>query len=415
MAENENKGIPIPDVIDPPESMSVTLCVPKNRDHFAAFFGALYSLTEWNSWQQNGTTDGKELAAVWWRYFLSWNRNMTDIECEDGMGKCCVDPQIIKRINPTTGQVEQSSDGGSTWTPASDGWPTVIVQPVPPVTSGVAATKCDAATNVSGQVQVWIDHGISNFDTATTLLEFGLAAIAAIAAAVLAVLTDGLTIPLIAPTMAALGAALAAVWALGKTAFQDYWTTEIKDDILCAAYCNIGADGSFTDAQFSAFWNKVNSQLPPSPAKMLFMGFLSSVGSAGLNAMAASGMSADSDCGDCDCFSTCGHDWNIVANTPNYFGTLVERGEGFMIVQTDVINTNGLYYQWLWSGNADNCCYVSWEVIEGEANFTGMNAAPCGSAFNSGLSNPLGPGCFNQMQPQGSGPYTIKYTFTPCP
>jgi len=197
-----------------------------------------------------------------------------DGECGDMNQTCCTDPLVIKRINPTTGQVEQSSDGGSTWTPAAGGWPSVIVQPVPPVGNGVAATKCDAATNVGGQVQVWIDHVINDFDTATTLLEFGLALVAAIAAAVLAVLTDGLTIPLIAPTMAALGAALAAVWALGKTAFQDYWTTENKDDVTCAAFCCIGDDGSFTDAQFSCFWNKCNEELPPSPAKMLFMGFL---------------------------------------------------------------------------------------------------------------------------------------------
>ena len=61
------EGIPIPDVIDPPESMRVTLCIPKNRDHSAAFFGALYQLTIWSSWQENGTTDGRDLAAVWWR------------------------------------------------------------------------------------------------------------------------------------------------------------------------------------------------------------------------------------------------------------------------------------------------------------------------------------------------------------
>jgi len=415
MAENENKGIPIPDVIDPPESMSVTLCIPKNRDHLAAFFGALYSLTEWNSWQQNGTTDGKELAAVWWRYFLSWDRNMSDIECEAGMGKCCVDPQIIKRINPTTGQVEQSSDGGSTWTPPSDGWPTVIVQPVPPVTSGVAATKCDAATNVGGQVQVWIDHVINDFDTATTLLEFGLALVAAIAAAVLAVLTDGLTIPLIAPTMAALGAALAAVWAVGKTVFEDYWTTEIKDSITCAAFCCIGDDGSFTDAQFSCFWNKCNSTLPPSPAKMLFMGFLSSVGTAGLNAMAASGMSADADCEDCICFDDCAAKFNIMAAG---YGIIVERGDGFIIADSQLGGSNG--YLIINTGDKDSCCVVSaLETLSGtEPTLTGWT--DCGVEPTLGVPQHVGlygygSYCINYFQLQSEGNFRVKITIAECP
>lgn len=414
MAENENKGIPIPDVIDPPESMSVTLCVPKNRDHLAAFFGALYSLTEWNSWQQNGTTDGKELAAVWWRYFLSWNRNMTDIECEDGMGKCCVDPQIIKRINPTTGQVEQSSDGGSTWTPASDGWPTVIVQPVPPVASGVAATKCDAATNVSGQVQVWIDHVVNDFDTATTLLEFGLALVAAIAAAVLAVLTDGLTIPLIAPTMAALGAALAAVWALGKTAFQDYWTTENKDAIFCAAVCNIGDDGSFTDAQFSAFWNKCNAELPPSPAKMLFIGFLSSVGAPGLNAMAASGSSADGDCSECNCDGDCGQDWIPYAG----FGANMTTGEDGVgkYIQGDGELHSGVYYLIIHSlGGANDCCDLQQnrDGDGGAAVGVSMLYNPCGTIDDgTHFVNFTTPVSCNAVQIQGSAPFTSRIYFT---
>ena len=37
MADPFGDGIPIPDVIDPPESMSMTLCIPKNRDHMSAF------------------------------------------------------------------------------------------------------------------------------------------------------------------------------------------------------------------------------------------------------------------------------------------------------------------------------------------------------------------------------------------
>jgi len=328
-------GIPIPDVIDPPDSMPMTLCIPRNRDHMAAFFGALYQLTVWNSWQQDGTEHGKELAAVWWRYFLSWDRVMNDLECEDGMNECCTEPAIILRINPTTGNVEQSSDGGVTWTPQAGNLQSVIVTPVPPVTNGVANTKCDAASNVKGQVDVWIDQVSNDFTTATSLLEFGVAVLVAILSAVLVVLSAGALTPLEALVLPTIGAALAAAWGAGKAVFDAYWSTANRDQVFCAAVCTIGDDGSFTEAQFTAFWQRCNAHLPPSPAKMLFMGFLSSVGRAGLCAMAASGTSADSDCSDCVCDEVCNADlWDVWNLSGMDVGTIISRGSNFLIVES---------------------------------------------------------------------------------
>jgi len=354
MANRKGEGIPIPDVIDPPESMTVTLCVPKNTMHLAAFFGALYQLTIWTSWQRNDTTQGVEVASVWNRYFSAWNKSINDIECEDGMATCCIEAAIIKRINPTTGNVEQSTDGGVTWTPVSGGIQSVIVQPVPPVTSGVAETKCDAATNVAGQVDVWIDQVSNDFTTATSLLEFGVAVLIAILSAVLVVLSAGALTPLEALVLPTIGAALAAAWGAGKAVFDAYWTTEVKDAILCAAYCHIGADGSFTDGQFSAFWNNVNADLPPSPAKMLFMGFLSSVGRAGLNAMAASGMAANSDCADCTACLTCTDRFDIYCDA----GTNLTRHEGYIEITSTLSSLTGSQSVALSTGLTDSGCYV---------------------------------------------------------
>lgn len=401
MAENENKGIPIPDIIDPPESMSMTLCIPKNKDHMAAFFGALYSLTEWNSWQQNGTTDGRDVAAVWWRYFLSWNRNMSEEECVP-MGQCCTDPVITRRVNPTTGMVEQSSDGGVTWKPASGTFQSVIVEPIPAVTSGVAATKCDAATNVSNQVDVWITQVSNDFTTATTLLEFGLAVIAAIATAVLVILTEGLSLAFIPQVMSVLGAALAAVWAVGKTVFDAYWTTDIKNEILCAAYCNISDDGSYTDGQFSAFWNRINENLPPAPAKMLFMGFLSSVGKQGLNAMAASGFSADADCTDCDC--VCPHHCDIEWT---FYGVhdVVWDGCNTYTMKAD----GGGVHVAFSSGDQSLGCFYT------DGGFNGGSLWPVGSPSPVGGTNPKTTAIWNADigNPPAETPYTFTFSSAP--
>ena len=213
MAKKDRGGIPTPDVIDPPESMQMTLCIPKNKDHMMAFFGALWELTMWDSWQPDAAHTGKELAAVWYRYWTSWNRSMNDLECEDGMANCCTEPQIIKRVNPTTGQVEQSSNGGASWQPAAGGINDYIVRPVPPVTNGVAATKCDAATNVMEQVQAWIDHTTDDFDTAISLLEFGLAVAEAVLIAVTAILTAGTLTAAELAVLPTIAAACAAAWA----------------------------------------------------------------------------------------------------------------------------------------------------------------------------------------------------------
>jgi len=286
------QNFPIPAVIDPPKTC-LQIEIPDHPDWKAVISGVLFELSYWFNWERTGDTSGAQCAAVWKEVYnsIDWG----DMSC------CCENPALTYRINPETGQLEQSSNGGVTWTPAAGGLQSVIVQPVPPVTSGVAATKCDAATNVAGQVQVWIDQVSTDFETAVTLLEFATAVLTAILAAVLTILSAGTLTAVEALVLPTIAAALTAAWGAGKVVFDAYWTTENKDKILCAAFCNIGDDGSFNDAQSSAFWNECNSELPPSPAKMLFMAFLSSVGKPGLNAMAASGMAADSDCADCAC------------------------------------------------------------------------------------------------------------------
>lgn len=295
------QNFPIPDVIDPPK-MCLQIWIPNHPDWKAVVSGLLFEPSYWFNWERTGDTSGAQCAAVWKQVYSSidWG----------SMSCCCEEQVIIKRINPETGLVEQSSDNGATWSPEPGGLQSVIVKPIPPVTSGVAATKCDAATNVSGQVQVWIDQVSNDFTTAVSLLEFGAAVLEAILIAVITILSAGTLTAVEALVLPTIAAALYAAWGAGKSIFDAYWTTDVKDQILCAAYCNISPNGSYTDAQFSAFWAKLNGDLPPGPAKMLFMGFLSSVGTAGLNAMAASGMSADSDCSDCDC-GFCAVEWTF--------------------------------------------------------------------------------------------------------
>jgi len=414
------QNFPIPAVIDPPKTC-LQIEIPDHPDWKAVISGVLFELSYWFNWERTGDTSGAQCAAVWKQVYnsIDWG----DMSC------CCDEKAVIVRVNPTTGQVEQSTDGGATWQPQPGGLPSLIVNPIPPVTSGVAATKCDAATNVAGQVDVWIDQVSNDFTTAISLLEFATAVLEAILIAVVTILSAGTLTAAEALVLPTIAAALFAAWGAGKTVFDDYWSTEVKDTILCAAYCNIGDDGSFTDAQFSAFWNKCNGELPPSPAKMLFMGFLSSVGTPGLNAMAATGMSADADCSDCDCVPGCENDFIVYPNSPNYFGIIVEQTPTYVIVRTDVVNTNGLYYTYLVANPLENCCvinhtqyilattdigdmtYDNFVANGAQSNLEGSN---CGNAIGTGLGPKTTDECLNQIQMQSGAPFAVMYTKDSC-
>jgi hypothetical protein len=343
---------------------------------------------------------------------------ISEAEDCDMAKECCVTPAQITRVNPDGGVIEVSYDGGATWSNSPDTVQKYITIPEPPVTSGVAGTKCDAATNVQTQVQAWIDQVLTDFDTATALLDFALAVAEAVLAAVLTILSLGTLTVAQALVLPIIAAGATAAFAAGKVAFEDYWTPEALSAVLCAAYCCIADDGSFNEAQFKCFWNKCNTDLSPGPAKMLFMGFLSSVGASGLSAMAASGTNADADCADCVCFDDCASHfviWDSLSNGAH--GSIVERGDGYIIADAGD-GGNGDWYLLLHTLDIDDCCVVPLiENITGSFSFTGW--CECGETGSEGV--PCHSGifgdtvCINYIQLQDSNPFRVKLTFAACP
>lgn len=57
--------LPLPSVVDPPKRRCVTIEIPDQYEHFAAFWGWLWGLTRWYTWQTDPNKTGKELAAVY--------------------------------------------------------------------------------------------------------------------------------------------------------------------------------------------------------------------------------------------------------------------------------------------------------------------------------------------------------------
>lgn len=396
-----------------PENIHAPLCcleiqVPDDPTWKSVVAGLLYELQYWFNWQRDDANSGKECAAVWKQIYLDIDWNL--MACKSG--GCCQEAAKTYRINPETGQVEQSVDGGVTWQPAAGGLQQYIVQPPPPVTSGVAATKCDAASNVKEQVNQWVTAVSNDFDTATTLLEFGELVILAIVGAVLTILTAGALTAAEVLILSTIAGALYAAWGAGKAVFDAYWVTENVDIVFCAAYCAIGDDGSFTDAQFSEFWNKCNADLPPSPAKMLFMGFLSSAGTPGLNAMAASGFSADSDCSECGCGEFCYEDWAILNDGTYTYGTTVSQVDGVWVIDSFHQPVDGFDYVIVQSSDTDTCCLIT---LSGTIPSNRL-VWYCGMDWDGpGVPNGDMPGCVSKLIfSDNAVPYRIALSFEPC-
>ncbi len=325
---------------------------------------------------------------------------------ECSMSVCCTDAYVTQRINPTTGMVEISTDNGATYQPAPNSLPTMIVEPVPPVTSGVAGAKCDAVQNVMTQIEAWITHVTNDFDTATDIFAFGVGVVSAIADAVLLILSEGALTTIEGGILAAIAAAVAAVYAGGKTLFSNYWTDDVKKTIKCDLYDAIGDDGSFTDATFSAYWNQVNLDLPGAVAKMLFMGFMSSTGRQGLNAMAASGRSSGSTCSECT-------DLCALDNWHTGLGTETSRTDTTITMNSEFVSGSGSYAQ-ITTDDPSLCCKV--EASLGE----GFNIAyiPCGQPIlpENFVTYTGGFVCasFIMVSRTESATFEVTYTFEPC-
>lgn len=226
------------------------------------------------------------------------------------MAECCTEPVIIHRQNPDTGRPEQSTDGGEVWTPdPSDVQNQVMV--LPPIVSEGGRTKCDAATNASEHVNELIDATRTNLETAGTVFELAVAIAGAALALFLIFITAGaLTAPVTA-VATAIWAAATAAFELGVEAYDTYWTTDKKDEILCALFCTIGDNGQFDDSQYANFVHRIRDRLPDSPFRALIMNAINAGGSRGLSQMASYGNAADADCASCHCDDTWCKTWDF--------------------------------------------------------------------------------------------------------
>lgn len=108
----KNKGYLIPAVIDPP-TVSFCITVPDEQRHIAAFFGALQTLVNWWSWEKDDEHTATLVAQVWRRVVIDAH------EAFYSQRRCDV-PILFRQNVDDSCLLEQSVDGGDTWTLAFD-------------------------------------------------------------------------------------------------------------------------------------------------------------------------------------------------------------------------------------------------------------------------------------------------------
>lgn len=104
----------LPTVIDPPGRRYVCVPIPDEQMHILAFLGQLDMLSYWWNWERDPLKQGTLAAQVWLDIVDEVRRQLDENET-------CGGSSILLRQNPETPcWLEQSQDGGDTWTLAFD-------------------------------------------------------------------------------------------------------------------------------------------------------------------------------------------------------------------------------------------------------------------------------------------------------
>lgn len=334
--------------------------------------------------------------------------------CGDGTSNVTL--VILHRINEETGRPEISIDGGSVWTPDPADPAATVYQYPPPVTSGVLADKCDAATNGQEHLKSHIQEVSSNLAAGLTIAQFIIAIVELIIAAAIMVITGGAASPAFLALCAMLYGSLVGIYNLGQAAFNAYWTEENYDIILCALYCTIGDNGSFTGSEYRDFLNKLRADLPGGIVRNWFIDEIKAMGAPGLNNFCAYGNAPIGDCAACDC--------SCVSNFVLWYdkGTNLVTGsdENGDYIQADSVFDGanfGGHVVCFTTNDPDQCCIVGGASSGVPSNGSGTwfydacgeTITPLGSIFpHQGL---IPTGLVNTVGHNGTMPFTLKLYF----
>lgn len=97
---------PLPDVIDPIETICVRFEIPDDIYHRGAFLGAMYTLTRWFNWESDEAKTGKQVADVWLKIYRDLEENLGETPCDDRT------PLMLQQNPENPCQVQYMNDFG---------------------------------------------------------------------------------------------------------------------------------------------------------------------------------------------------------------------------------------------------------------------------------------------------------------
>ena len=395
-----NVQVPVTHVTDEP-----TKCIPVNVDWIPALLAMVAPARFPEFWA--GTLEENRRARLEVQNLMS----LIALGDDCNMAICC-EPQIyIQRINPDTGRLERSSDGGGTWTTDPTDPINNIVQQPPIVRDTVNHTKCDAASNFKQHFEDVITGCSENLGTAVSIVQLAGGIAALLLDIFIIIVTEGAGIAIVTTITGAIFSGISAAFAEGKAAFDAYWTSDNKDKILCAAYCTIGDNGQWTQTGWEDFKHKARADLPPGAALDMVLTSVNAAGYVGANNMASYGAAALEDCTSCLCSEGCASHFTGTAGQ----GTIIDRGDNYVTIQSQ-FNTSPFPYNMarlVSDLDTPNCCtIVSIELLSG-ASYGSWSGFDHPDLTGQHLPGTIGADyCAFQFElDSAEAPFVVKLTF----
>jgi len=396
------KPFPVPTITDICEGYQFNVWIP------CALLPYLLGALESWVWEDSfiGTPDEQKIAVG---LFHELQRKIAmasnDCGCEDR-------PAKLTRINPTTGELEQSSDNGATWVTDPNS-PYANATHLPPLTGDNGDNKrCIAANNVIGQlkeIQARWSGWIGVLTGITDLM-------AQLVIEVLMLLfmpegNEGIT-EAIARILGKVYDAAKEMTNTTQAAYDAMFTQQIWDNALCIVLCEVQPDGTFTDAGYARIKSRFDNELnvPPASAGSSLRCMMDAMGLVGLNNAATLHNQSQAPCDDCSCANCSNLDhWQVV------YGTISLQEPGHLRIQSGdagggntacrIANYHG--------GATPECCFVTYDFNSSPINTAGyydctsqsfVNGLPPGGvcSYDIGVTNLFGQ------------PMTIDFYFSDC-
>jgi len=278
---------------------------------------------------------------------------------------CCIPP--LTQMNED-GSISVSYDGGATYIPATTEDPRKAAPQLPPLPDlGTGHdNKCRAANDVTRQLKDLQAQWAANLGGGLTILQLALAFAGAVAALFL---SGGTLAAILVPALLTLAAAVVGT---GEEAYNDLFTSDVWDHVLCTLFCNCQADGSYTVGDFNNISADFDSFFTGTVA-LAFSSALRAWQVEGLNQASKVPSTDNLSCDECGCDLGCGTDWSIFGDEPTHFhGQIIDAGADYVTVMS---GASGHHYILIRTANNTIGCVVT-EIETISGTFTKWTEVP---------------------------------------